>query len=115
MNIPAYDSSTSLGLRKPIPMPYGDTIQATARYLASVKQNASDECMVRITELQRIKESIGSIFGFETPNSRPLILDTVELTISAFAREIEAIENEPPIPEPFFQGIFQTFDPILSL
>ena len=85
-------------------MPYNDALQANARFLGSVKSSGSDEALVRLVELQRIKESISKIFRLDTPSPGVLSVDTIELTITSFAHEVNAIEAMPPNQEPFFRG-----------
>ena len=85
-----------------MPLPYNEGIKANCRFLEQVKQSSADEFIVRAVQLQRLKEEIVGVFAYDNPGARSLNVDTVQMTINSYARELEAMQALDPVQDKFF-------------
>ena len=93
-----------MSLRKPPPLFCTEAVKANRQYLMKANPGPADQFIIRAIDLQRIKEEVMTVFLYDNPRAKTLNIDTVEMTINAYARELEATQAAEAIPDEFFQS-----------
>ena len=90
--------------RKPPAVPFMVSHETLCRLFAEADSSASDRFLVQMVQISTMEMEVFKMFDYNHPGSCPLNIDTVEMSINTYERQLQNISDSSKITDDFFQG-----------